>query len=121
MFGSKFKDFYFCTKLCILTNSGVLFLIWQEFFKITAQKYLDKALLVPNLKVFFDLHECFHFEKFEGSCFKYSIVLENCIPKLTAKSFSVPILKFFVLQKTLQFGKFEVTKLKYDNSFSNCS
>ena len=52
MFGPRFQDFYFCTKLCNKTNSKVLISNMRIFSQIPAQKYSNKAILVPNLGIF---------------------------------------------------------------------
>ena len=50
-FWSKFKNFYFCTKLCILMNSRVLISNMAMIFKLTAQNYTNKTFLVRGLKI----------------------------------------------------------------------
>ena len=53
VFDSKFEDFYFCTKLCSLTNSNTQII----------------SILVPNLYFWFYIN-LFHFDKFESAYLK---------------------------------------------------
>ena len=52
IFGSKFKDFYFCPKFCGKTNSSTLISNMAIFFSNSIPKYPNKAFLVPNLGIF---------------------------------------------------------------------
>ena len=53
IFGPKFKNFYFCTKVCYKTNSRTLISNMTIIsFQILAQKYPNNAFLVPRLGIF---------------------------------------------------------------------
>ena len=68
LMSAYFKDFFlFCTKLCILKNSGVLISRKPIVFKITAQKHQNKTFLVQNLKSFIAWN--FAFRKI-GECWR---------------------------------------------------
>ena len=51
IFGPKFKDFYFYTKLCNKTNSRTLISNVKMVFQNCCPKDPNKALLVPNLRI----------------------------------------------------------------------
>ena len=50
-FWSKFKNFYFCTKLCILINSSVLISNMATIFQTCSPKLRKYIFLVPSLKI----------------------------------------------------------------------
>ena len=52
IFGPKFKDFYFCTKLCNKTNSRALISNITMVFLNCCPKQPIKAFLVSNLRIF---------------------------------------------------------------------
>ena len=63
------KTFSFAPNFAIRQIQGRWFQIWQYFFEIPAQKYSNKAFLVPNLGIFIS-HEILQLGKFEGADFK---------------------------------------------------
>ena len=52
IFGLKFKDFHFCTKLCNKTNSRVLIPNTTKFFQNHCPKHPNEAFLVLDLRIF---------------------------------------------------------------------
>ena len=52
----------------------------QQFLKILAQKYPNKAFLVPNLDISF-FHKILHLDKLEGADFKYDNIFFKFQPK----------------------------------------
>ena len=53
------------------------------FFQIPVEKYLTKALLVPDVGIFIFFHEILHSDKFQGADFKYDNLFSNTSPKLS--------------------------------------
>ena len=51
IFGSKFKDFCFYTKLSYKTNSRALITKRTIVFRNCSPKHPNKAFLVPNLRI----------------------------------------------------------------------
>ena len=51
MFGPKFKDCYFCTKLFNNANSRALIANMTMTFQNCHPKHSNKAFLVPNLRI----------------------------------------------------------------------
>ena len=81
-------------------------------------KILKKGLFCPNLRIFI-LHKTLHFDKFEGTDFKYGNNFSNLQPKITQIIHSwFQVSKFFVLHKTLLNDIFESADVKCDNSSS---
>ena len=72
IFGAKFRHNCFFAKFCrIDRNLRVLISnMTTSFLKILAQKYWNKAFLVPNLSFFF-VCKILQLDKFEGVDFKY--------------------------------------------------
>ena len=67
-------------------------------------------------KVLFDLQQFFHFEKFEGSGFRYDLLFLNGAQKYPMKAFLVTNLQIFISEPNLD--KFKYADCKYDISFS---
>ena len=63
------RIFVFALNFATRQIQGFWFQIWQYFLQILAQKYPNKALLVPNLSNFI-FHEILQVDKFEGADFK---------------------------------------------------
>ena len=53
------------------------------FFKILAQKYPNKANLVPNLGIFVFSRKNLQLDNFEGAGFKYDNIFLKFLPKNT--------------------------------------
>ena len=66
IFGSKFKDFYFCTKLCYKTNSRTLI----SDMTIFQPKNTQIRNFWSQLQAFLFFHEILQLDKFEGADFK---------------------------------------------------
>ena len=77
-----FKDFYFCTKLCILINSRELISNISIAFQTYCPKCPNKAFLVPNLLFFIVLNNFLNFSKFEDVDFKYNNSFSNLQAKI---------------------------------------
>ena len=77
IFGTKFKDFYFCTKLWNKTNYRTLISNMRIIFSNSIPKIQksDKEILV------FVLHETLQQDKFEGADFKYDNGISKFLPK----------------------------------------
>ena len=82
--GPKFKDFYFCTKLCFLTNSRLLFSnIYQMNYEKIQPKHAQTkyfwyhiwaflfCMILPQLQTFSTLDETLKLQTFESANFKY--------------------------------------------------
>ena len=66
-------------------------------FNFTAQKYLNKAFLVPNLFIFLFLDKTYHFDNVEGADFKYDNSFSKLQPKTHPnRSFLVPNLRLLI-------------------------
>ena len=87
IFGSKFKDFYFCTKLCNKTNSRTLISNTIKMFSNSSAKIRKSGIFGPKFRYFSLFSRFFIF-------------------------FS----RFLLLHQILQQGKFEDADFKYDNS-----
>ena len=70
IFGPKFKDFYFCTKLCNKTNSRIQISNMTKVFSSSTLKICKSGIFSPRFKDFI-LHQTLHLETFESVDFKY--------------------------------------------------
>ena len=70
IFGPKFKDFCFCTKLCYKTNQRALITEMRIDSQSCSPKHPNKAFLVPNLKVLIFCLKL-QLDKLEGVDYKY--------------------------------------------------
>ena len=77
IFGSKFKDFYFCTKLCYKTNSRTLI----SDMTIFQPKNTQIRNFWSQLQAFLFFHEILQLDKFEGADFKYNKIIFKSQPK----------------------------------------
>ena len=86
IFGLKFKDFYFCTKLCNKSNSRALTSNMTILFQNCYPKHPNKAFLVPNLKIYIFMKRFFYF-------------LQKCCPKHPDNLFLIPNLRTYFCTK----------------------
>ena len=70
IFGPRFKDFYFCTKLCNKTNSKMLISNMTIIFSNSSSKIRKSDIFGPKFKNFFFLHKTLQQGKFEGADLK---------------------------------------------------
>ena len=71
IFGPKFKDFYFCTKLCNKINSNALISNVTIIFSSTSPKMQKSDIFGHKFQDFYFLHETLQQGKIEGFDFKY--------------------------------------------------
>ena len=101
----------------------------KVFLKILAQKYPNKAFLVPNLGIC-PFRKILQLDKFEAADFKYDnsifkILAQKYLSKaflvknIQRKHFLPKIFAFLFFHKILQLDRFKGADFKYDNSFSN--
>ena len=76
IFGPKFEDFYFCTKLCYKANSRMLTSNMTIFSSYSTKKYANKAFLVQNLDVFIFSWNYADF-KYDNTFFNIPVKQEN--------------------------------------------
>ena len=126
IFGPKFKDFCFYTKLSILINSRVMILNMTTVFQNFSLIMPIYGILLPNL-MFFCCARVLYLNKFESADVKYdNNFFKILIQKFPRKAFLVPnfrIVFFFCLfhffHETLPRDKFKIANIKYNNSFPN--
>ena len=102
-------DFYFCSKLCILTNLRVLISNITTVFQIYRSKYSNKAFLIPFVVVaviVVVLLDSWYLDKFEGVDFKYDISFFKFQSKILKKGFFGPNLRFFIFAQNFSFWTF---------------
>ena len=84
-------------------------------FKSPAQKYPEKAFLVPSLKIFIfapNLHK----DKSESADFRYDNSFSNCCPKHPNEAFLMLDLRTFIFVLYLFLEKFEGVDFNYYNT-----
>ena len=110
--------FFFLRGFAVSQIRGCWFQIWQYYFQIPAQKYPNKAFLVPNLKIFICTKLCSKTNS-RTLISNMTIIFSISIPKTRKSGLFGPKFKiFYFLHVTLQQGKFEDADFKYDNGFS---
>ena len=80
IFGTKFKDFYFCTKLWNKTNSGGIISNMTTNSQIAAQNTQIKHFCSQR-QAFLFLHKILQWDKFNSISFKYDIRFSKLLHK----------------------------------------
>ena len=74
---------FFCKILQLGKFDGAVLKYDQCCFQIPAQKYLNKAFLVPNLGIFVFFGKVLQLDKFDGADFNYDNSFLKLFPKST--------------------------------------
>ena len=115
-FSPKIKSFHFFTKFRIWQVWGCWYQIWQYSFQILAQKYRNKAFLVPNLGNFI-LPWNFGIRKIQGCWFQiWQYYYQIPVQKYPNQAILVPNLRILFLHQTSQEDKFEDADFKYNKN-----
>ena len=116
IFGLKFKDFCFRTKLCNKINSRALILNTTLVFQNCCPKHLNKAFLVLNLRILI-FAQNFAIRQIRGHWFQiWQQLFKIPAQKYTNKVLLVPNLRIFNFARNFVFWKIRDC-LKYNNSF----
>ena len=116
IFGLKFKDYCFCTKLCNKINSRALILNTTLFFQNCCPKRLNKAFLVLNLRILI-FAQNFAIRQIRERWFQiWQQLFKIPAQKTQIKYFLVPNLRIFNFARNFVFWKIRDC-LKCNNSF----
>ena len=107
IFGPKFEDFCFCTKLCYKTNYRVMITKMTIDFQSCSPKHTNKATM-----------KLCNQRNWRALITNMTIVFENSSPKTQQSNFGPEYFFFFlVLYETLHPDKFQDPNFKYGISF----
>ena len=95
--GPKFKDFYFCTKLCKKTNSKTLISNVTKIFSNSSRKIPKSDIFGPKLKDFYVCTKVCNKTNSGTQISNMTIVFSNSTPKIRKWSIFGPKFRHFCL------------------------
>ena len=110
IFGPKFKDFYFCTKLCNKTNSRTMIWNMTVIFLNSSPKIHKSDILGPKFKDFYFCTKPCNQKNLRALISNITMAFSNSNPKIPKWSIFCPKYKYFlILHEASHIEKFEVT------------
>ena len=109
-FRPKFKEFYFCTKLCNKANSRALIWNTKMAFQNCYSKHPNKAFLVTNLRILIFCSELCNQTNWRALITNMTIVLQHSSSKTQIERFWSQVYLFFCLfsMKLYSFSKLRI-------------
>ena len=95
IFGPKFNDFYFCSKLSNKANSRTQVSNMTIAFSNSSPKICKSGIFGPKFRHFFFFYEILQLDKFGVLISNMTILFSNSSPKYPNKAFLVPNLGIF--------------------------